>query len=99
MIVFVGGATYFEFVFSGPTTLYSVALWIIIVPLLFSATVTGVRSHPLYKPLAHGGFIAIGVLQYLGGNWFFLAGLFILAGIVGLVAEVLNQPSPTVSRP
>ena len=99
MIVIVGGATYFEFVYSGPPSLYSVALWIIIVPLLFSATVDGVRSHYLYQPLMYGGFVAIGVLQYLDSDWLLLAGLFILAGIVGLVSELHDQYTPTVSRP
>ncbi len=97
--VFVGGATYFEFVYSGPASLYSVALWIIVVPLLFSTTVDGVRSHYLYQPLMYGGFMAIGVLQYLDGDWLLLAGLFILAGIVGLVSELRNQYTPTASRP
>lgn len=99
MIVFVGAATYVEFVYSGRPNLYSVVLWIIVVPLLFSTIVNGVRSHPLYQPLVYGGFIAIGVLQYLDDDWFLLAGLFVLAGIVGLVSELRNQQSPTRSRP
>ena len=75
MLVFVAGATYVEFAYSGPPTLCSVAFWIIVVPLLFSTTVNGVRSQPLYQPLVFGGFIAIGVLQYLDGDWFLLAGV------------------------
>ena len=99
MIVFVGGATYVEFVYFKPPSLYSVALWIVVVPLLFSTTVNGVRGHPLYQSLAYGGFIAIGVLQYLDGDWVLLSGLFILAGIVGLVSELRNQSPLSVSRP
>ena len=71
----------------------------IVVPLLFSTTVNGVQSHYLYQPLAYGSFIAIGVLNYLDGDWFLLAWLFILAGIVGLVSELHKQYTPTVSRP
>lgn len=99
MILLVGGATYVEFVYLGPPSLYSVVLWIIVVPLLFSTTVNGARNHPLYQPLVYGGFIAIGVLQYLDSDWFLLAGLFILAGIVGLVSELRNQYAPTPTRP
>lgn len=87
MLLLVGAATYFEFVYAGPPTLYSVVLWIIVVPMLLAATVNGVRSHPLYQPLMYGGFIAIGTLQYLDGEWYLLAGLFVLCGIGGLVAE------------
>ena len=90
IVVLVGVATYFEFVYSGSPTLYSVVLWIIVVPMLFAATVNGVRSHPLYQPLMYGGFIAIGTLQYLDGDWYLLAGLFVLCGIVGLIAEFRN---------
>lgn len=82
MILLVGGATYVEFVYLGPPSLYSVVLWIIVVPLLFSTTVNGVRSHPLYQPLVYGGFIAIGVLQYLDSDWFLLAGCSYSQGLL-----------------
>ncbi|WP_225307885.1 MULTISPECIES: hypothetical protein [unclassified Haloarcula] len=58
--------------------------------MLFAATVTGVRSHPLYQPLMYGGFVAIGTLQYLDGDWALLAGVFILGGIGGLLSELRN---------
>jgi len=96
MLAVVGAATYFEFVYSGPPTLYEVVLWILVVPLLLAATVDGVRSHPLYEPLMYGGFVAIGTLQYLAGDWVLLAGLFVLGGIVGLVSEFRSR---TLSRP
>ncbi|MFD1600543.1 hypothetical protein ACFSBX_16505 [Halobellus rarus] len=97
MSILIVAATYFEFVYYGPPTLYSVALWIIVAPMLLASTVTGVRSHPFYQPLAYAGFIAIGVLQYLGGEWFLLAGLFVLAGAVGLVVELRNRTDATRS--
>lgn len=97
MLMLVGAATYFEFVYYGPSTLYSVVLWIIVVPMLFSATVSGVRSHPLYQPLMYGGFIAMGTLQYLDGEWQLLAGLFVLCGIIGLLAEFRNKNNPARS--
>lgn len=87
MTLLVGIASYLEFVYFGTPTLYSIVLWIIIVPLLFAATVIDAESHPLYQPLLYGGFIVIGTLQYLDGDWFLLAGLFVLCGIIGLIAE------------
>jgi hypothetical protein len=98
MLVLVGAASYFEFVYYGPPTLYSVVLWIIAVPLLFAATVNGIRSHPLYQPLMYGGFIAIGTLQYLDGNWHLLAGIFVFGGIIGLIAEFRNKHDLTRSE-
>jgi hypothetical protein len=97
MVVLVGAATYFEFVYSGPATLYSVALWIIVVPMLFAATVSGVRSHPLYQPLIYGSFIIIGILQYLDGDWYLLAGVFALCGILGLISEFRNKNNSAYS--
>ena len=97
MVVLVGAATYFEFVYSGPATLYSVVLWIIVVPMLFAATVSGVRSHPFYHPLMYGSFITIGLLQYLDGDWYLLAGVFVLCGIIGLIFEFRNKNNPTYS--
>lgn len=91
MLAIVGASTYFEFVYNGPPTLYAVVLWIIVVPMLLISTVDGVRSHPLYQPLTYGGFIAIGALQYLNGNWFLLSWLFILCGMIGLVLELRNR--------
>ncbi|WP_323677241.1 hypothetical protein [Halorubellus sp. PRR65] len=97
MSILIATATYFEFVYSGPPTLYSVVLWMIVVPMLLASTVTGVRSHPLYQPLAYGGFIAIGTLQYLDGEWFLLAILFVLSGIFGLAIEFRNRTDATRS--
>ena len=97
MLLLVGAATYFEFVYAGPPTLYSIVLWIIVVPMLFAATVRGIRSHPLYQPLMYSGFIAIGTLQYLDGEWYLLAGLFVLCGIGGLVAEFRDKNGYTRS--
>jgi hypothetical protein len=91
LLILVSTATYFEFVYYAPPTLYSVALWIIVVPMLFAATVTGIRSHPLYQPVVYGGLIAIGTLQYLDGEWYLLAGLFVVGGIIGLIAELRNK--------
>jgi len=88
MLVLIVAATYFEFVYYGPPTLYSVALWIIVVPMLLASTVRGMRSHPLYQPLVYGGFIAIGALQYLNDEWVLLAGLFVLGGTIGLALEL-----------
>jgi hypothetical protein len=99
MLVIIGAATYFEFVYSGPSTLYTVVLWIIVVPMLLAATVTGARSHPLYQPLMYGGFVAIGILQYLDGDWFLLAGLFVLGGIIGLVFKLRNRSNILIPRP
>lgn len=97
MLVLVSAATYFEFVYYGPPTLYSVLLWIIVVPMLFVATVNGVRSHPLFQPLAYGGFIVMGTLQYLDGDWYLLAGLFVLGGIIGLLTEFRDKNNLTRS--
>ncbi|MDS0284472.1 hypothetical protein [Haloarcula onubensis] len=88
MLILTGVATYFEFVYYGPPTLYSVGLWIIVVPMLLASTVRGLRSHPLYQPLLYGGFIAIGALQYIDGEWVLLAGVFVLGGTVGLAIEL-----------
>lgn len=88
MLVLIAAATYFEFVYYGPLTLYSVALCIIAVPMLLASTVRGMRSHPLYQPPVYGGFIAIGALQYLDDEWFLLAVLFVLAGTMGLALEL-----------
>jgi len=88
MLILIGSATYFEFFYYGPPTLYSVGLWIIVVPMLLASTVRGLRSHPLYQSLLYSGFIAIGALQYLGGEWFLLAGVFVLGGIIGLAVEL-----------
>ena len=88
MLVIVAAATYFEFVYYGPPTLYSVGLWIIAVPMLLASTMRGIRSHPLYQPLVYSGFIVIGTLQYLDDEWFLLAGLFVLGGTVGLASEL-----------
>ena len=90
MLAIIGAATYFEFVYYGPPTPYAVVLWIIVVPMLLATTVTGVRSHPLYQPLVYGGLVVIGALQYLGGEWVLLAGLFVLGGIGGLISEFRN---------
>ncbi|WP_424003509.1 hypothetical protein ACOZ4I_04650 [Haloarcula salina] len=91
LVVLVGAATYFEFIYYGPPTLYDVVLWLIVVPLLFATTVNGVQNHPLYQPLLYVGFIAIGFLQYLDGDWFLLAGLFVLAGVLGVISEAWNR--------
>ncbi len=96
LLVVVGAATYFEFIYT-EFTVYAVLLRLLVVPLLFASTVTGVRDQPLYKSLAYVGFIAVGVLQYLDGEWVLLAGVFILAGRAGLVADRLRQASPAVS--
>ena len=88
MLLLVGAATYFEFVYYGPASAYAVVLWIVAVPMLFAATVKGVRDHPLYRSVTYAGLLAIGVLQYLDGNWFFLAGLFVLAGADGHLSEL-----------
>lgn len=85
ILLVVVGATYLEFVYQGPPSLYDVALWAIVVPLLFVVAVDGVRSHPRYQQLLYGGFIAIGALQYLDGDWGLVALLFVVAGIGGLV--------------
>ena len=90
MLVFIAVATYFEFVYYAPPTVYSIALWVV-VPMLLASTVTGLRSHPLYQSLVYGGFVVIGALQYLDGEWFLLAALFILAGVVGLANEVRDR--------
>ncbi|MDS0261063.1 hypothetical protein NDI56_16820 [Haloarcula sp. S1CR25-12] len=84
----VGAATYIEFVYYGPATLYAVILWIVVVPMLFAMTVQGVRDHPLYQPLVYVGFIAIGVLQFLADNWAVLAGVFVVAGLAGLASQL-----------
>jgi hypothetical protein len=84
MLALIAAATYFEFVYYGPPTVYSVALWVVVVPMLLASTVTDLRSHPLYQPLLYGGFVVIGALQFLDGEWFLLAVLFVLAGVVGL---------------
>ncbi|SDY80625.1 hypothetical protein [Halopenitus persicus] len=97
MSTLIVAATYFEFVYYNSPTLYSVALWIIVVPMLLASTVTGVRSHPLYQPLVYGGFIVIGTLQYLDGEWFLLAVLFVLGGVLGLAVELRNQTNVTRS--
>lgn len=81
------GATYVEFVHWGRPTGYDIALWLVVVPLLFSAAVDSVRLHPRYNQLMYTGFIAIGALQYLDGDWMFLAGLFVIRGVAGLVVE------------
>ncbi|WP_254841337.1 hypothetical protein [Natronomonas marina] len=97
VVLLVGGATYFEFLVTEPSP-YSFLLWIILVPLLLvSAAVKGVRSHRLYRPLTFGSFIAIGVLQYLDGEWYLLAGLFVLAGIGGLISALLSRETPAPS--
>jgi hypothetical protein len=99
MLAFVGAATYFEFVYSEPPTLYATFLWIIIVPLLLAAAVDGVRRHPLYQPLLYGSFVAIGTLQYLDGGWFLLAGLFVLGGVIGLILESRDRSNSRGSLP
>lgn len=86
--VLIAAATYFKLVYYGPPTVCSVGLWIIVVPMLLASTVRGLRSHPLYQPLLYSGFIAIGALQYLDGEWFLLAGLFVLGGTIGLAIEL-----------
>lgn len=90
MLAIIGAGTYLEFVYFGPPTLYTVLLWIVVVPMLLAATVRGVRTHPRYQPLMYGGFVAIGTLQYLEGDWVLLAGLFIAGGIIGLISELRN---------
>jgi len=95
MLVIVGAATYFEFIYYGPPSLYTVVLWVFVVPMLLVATVKGIRSHPLYQPLMYGGMIAIGALQYLDGDWFILAGLFVVAGIAGVAAETRTRMNTT----
>ena len=97
MSILIAAATYFEFVYYGSPTLYSVALWIIVVPMLLASTVTGIRSHPFYQPLVYGGFIVIGALQYLDGEWFLLAALFVLSGVLGLAVELRNRTDSTHS--
>jgi len=88
-------ATYAEFIYYGPPSLYTVVLWVFVVPMLLVATVKGIRSHPLYQPLMYGGMIAIGALQYLDGDWFILAGLFVVAGIAGVAAETRTRMNTT----
>lgn len=97
ILAFVGAATYFEFVYSGPPTPYAIFLWIIVVPLLLAAAVNGVRRHPLYQPLLYGSFVAIGTLQYLDGDWFLLAGLFVLGGVIGLILEFRDRSDSGVT--
>ena len=95
MLAFVSVATYVEFIYYGPPSLYTVVLWILVVPMLLAATIKGWRSHPLYQPLMYGGMIAIGALQYLDGDWVILAGLFIIAGITGVAAEIRTRTKAT----
>lgn len=95
MMALVGAATYLEFVYYWPPTLYSVVLWIIVVPMLFATTVEGVRNHPVHQTLMYVGLIAIGTLQYLDGDWYLLAGLFVLAGIAGLITDFHNKNNHT----
>lgn len=97
MLAIVSVATYVEFIYYGPPSPYAVVLWVIVVPMLLAGTVTGVQSHPLYQPLMYGGMIAIGTLQYLAGDWFILAGLFVLAGVVGVTAEIRRRVNTTAA--
>ena len=97
-LVVIAGA-YVEVATGGPPTPYAIALWLVVVPLLFAATVDGVRSHPLYEPLFSAGLVAIGVLQYFDGAWQLLAALFVLAGVAGLAVELRRRRSgPAPSR-
>jgi hypothetical protein len=97
LVALTGAATYFEFIYYGPPTLYDVLLWLIVVPLLFATTVDGVQDHPLYQPLLYGGFIAVGTVQYLDGDWVLLAGLFVLAGVLGVISEAWSETEFSVS--
>lgn len=99
MTVFVGLATYVEFVYYPDVSAYTVALWLVVVPMLFAATVRGLRDHPLYQPFVYAGLAAIGVLQYLDGDWYLLAGLFVLAGSAGLVVELRDSDARRRLRP
>jgi hypothetical protein len=92
----VGTATYFEFAYGRPSP-YAVVLWVVAVPLLFSTAVRGVRDHPLYRPVAYAGFVVIGIVQYLGGEWVLLAALFVLGGAVGLVSRLRDRLRPAPS--
>jgi hypothetical protein len=87
VLLFVGGATYVEFVLQQSPSLPDIALWVIVVPLLLSTAVEGVRDHPLYQRALFSGFVVIGGAQYLDGEWVLLSMLFVLAGIVGLLLE------------
>jgi len=88
---FVAVATYFEFIYAGPPTVFDIALWLLVVPWLLSTTVEGVRDHPLYRPISAVVFLAVGVLQYLDGEWLLLAALFVLAGVGQLAAVGLDR--------
>lgn len=94
MLILVGAATYFEFVYYGPSTLYSVVLWIIVVPMLFSATVSGVRSHPLYQPLMYGGFIAIGTYSILTVNGSFSLVCLSSVGLSDCLPNFVTKTTP-----
>lgn len=95
MLTLVAAATYLEFVYDGPPSVFAVLLWILVVPMLLSATVEGLRGHPHYRTLSYAGFVGIGVLQYLDGEWLLLSGLFVLAGVVGLCYEVTHRTAPS----
>ena len=91
MLVVVVVATYIEFVWFGSPTVYDIALWLLVVPLLLSFAVAGVSDHPLYQSLLSVAIAAIGVLQYLDGEWHLLAAAFVLSGLFGLVGELRNR--------
>jgi len=93
MLGVIGAATYFEFIYNGPPTVYSIVLWIVVVPMLLATTVDGVQDHPLYQPLLYAGFVLVGTLQYLDGHWFLLAGLFIICGVLGLLSVFRQKRS------
>ncbi|WP_336339450.1 hypothetical protein [Haloarcula brevis] len=97
MLAIVAIATYLEFVYLGQPNIFSVLIWIIVVPLVLSATVEGVRDHPLYQPIFYGALIAIGVLQYLDGEWTLLAGVFVLGGVIGLLSQVHNRRNTSLA--
>ena len=78
-------ATYAEFVWLGPPTVYDFALWLLVVPLLLSFAVAGVEEHSLYRPFLSVAIAGIGVLQYLDGEWQLLAAVFVFSGLFGLL--------------
>ncbi|GAB7093672.1 hypothetical protein JCM30237_08240 [Halolamina litorea] len=91
VLVVIVVATYVEFVWLGSPTVYDVALWLLVVPLLLSFAVSGVEDHRLYRPLLSAAIAAIGVLQYLDGEWRILAAAFVLSGLFGLFGELRDR--------
>lgn len=79
-----GTGAFFDLIYFGPGSIYAVISWVVVVPLIFVATINGVPSQRWFRFLVALSLPVIGLLRYLDGEWRFLTIAFVTGGFIEL---------------